>query len=155
MEIKSLQIKLGFFVSFVFFCVCVDLVPLWRWWLKVLIFSLWGFFFKDIDECTSNNHNCDINAFCNNTEGSHNCTCKPGYSGDGSNCTGNDVFYSFLVYRHISEVLLKLDFVTKYFGESFGSLVRVAMGIRRENHTRSNKRDRETGIWLLGRFARR
>ena len=56
------------------------------------LFSRWELSFIDIDECTTNRHNCDINAFCNNTEGSHNCTCKPGYSGDGSNCTGNIMF---------------------------------------------------------------
>ena len=35
-------------------------------------------------------HNCDANEKdCNNTEGSFNCTCKPGYSGNGVHCTGN------------------------------------------------------------------
>ena len=109
MEIKSLQIKL-LFISFVFF-VCVSTFPFVKMMMKCTKFLTLGISFKDIDECTSNNHNCDINAFCNNTEGSHNCTCKPGYSGDGSNCTGNDVFYSFFVYRHKTEVFLKLDFV--------------------------------------------
>ena len=41
----------------------------------------------DIDECTNNTHKCDVNAVCNNTEGSYKCTCKPGYSGDGKKCT--------------------------------------------------------------------
>ena len=55
--------------------------------------------FIDVDECMINTHNCDINAVCNNTEGSHNCTCKPGYSGDGiSSCTGNNVFLFLVVY---------------------------------------------------------
>ena len=40
--------------------------------------------------------NCDMNAVCNNTEGSHICTCKPGYTGDGSNCTGNNMFLFFV-----------------------------------------------------------
>ena len=44
---------------------------------------------SDIDECAGEAHNCSSNAVCNNTRGSYNCTCKPGYEGDGNNCTGN------------------------------------------------------------------
>ena len=40
------------------------------------------------DECSSNSHSCDVNAACNNTHGSHTCTCKAGYTGDGKSCTG-------------------------------------------------------------------
>ncbi|CAH3164830.1 unnamed protein product, partial [Pocillopora meandrina] len=43
---------------------------------------------KDIDECKTYSNKCDVNALCNNTHGSHVCTCKPGYTGDGRNCTG-------------------------------------------------------------------
>ena len=43
---------------------------------------------SDINECTTNGHNCDANAFCNNTEGSFNCTCSPGYTGNGTSCNG-------------------------------------------------------------------
>ena len=32
--------------------------------------------------------NCDENADCINTEGSFECVCKPGYTGDGLICTG-------------------------------------------------------------------
>ena len=42
----------------------------------------------DIDECSSNSHSCGVNAVCNNTRGFYTCACKPGYSGDGKNCTG-------------------------------------------------------------------
>ncbi|KAL9962016.1 hypothetical protein ACROYT_G031070 [Oculina patagonica] len=41
----------------------------------------------DIDECTTNSHGCDVNAICKNTVGSYNCTCKPGFKGDGKKCT--------------------------------------------------------------------
>ena len=44
---------------------------------------------SDIDECAGEAHNCSSNAVCNNTKGSYNCTCKPGYEGDGNNCKGN------------------------------------------------------------------
>ena len=41
----------------------------------------------DIDECAEGAHVCDSNAICNNTIGSHNCTCTVGYSGNGSSCS--------------------------------------------------------------------
>ena len=42
----------------------------------------------DLDECNTNTHNCDVNADCLNTVGSHSCTCKAGYTGDGQTCSG-------------------------------------------------------------------
>ena len=44
--------------------------------------------FADIDECTTNIHSCDVNASCNNTIGSHNCTCNSGFYGSGQECLG-------------------------------------------------------------------
>ena len=40
----------------------------------------------DIDECTTNP--CDANAVCLNTNGSFDCTCRPGFDGDGKVCKG-------------------------------------------------------------------
>ncbi|XP_073250321.1 uncharacterized protein [Porites lutea] len=46
---------------------------------------------RDINECEAGKHNCHANANCKNTKGSFECICKPGYSGDGVNCTdGNE-----------------------------------------------------------------
>ena len=46
-------------------------------------------FISDIDECDDNLDNCaEDNAECANTIGSFTCTCDPGYSGDGTMCTG-------------------------------------------------------------------
>ena len=47
--------------------------------------------FADVNEFIIGEHNCDANADCNNTEGSFECTiCKPGYSGNGVYCTGDN-----------------------------------------------------------------
>ena len=43
---------------------------------------------SDIDECAEGSHNCSMYAVCTDTEGSFNCTCNPGFEGDGVNCTG-------------------------------------------------------------------
>ena len=43
---------------------------------------------SDINEYTISVDNCDANAFCNNTDGSFDCICSPGYTGNGTSCTG-------------------------------------------------------------------
>ena len=50
---------------------------------QIYIFSL------DIDECVADTNSCDVNAMCNNTEGSHFCTCRAGYAGEGKTCAGD------------------------------------------------------------------
>ncbi|PFX14237.1 Fibrillin-1 [Stylophora pistillata] len=45
---------------------------------------------KDVNECPKELHNCSADAVCNNIKGSYNCTCKPGYSGDGRTCKDID-----------------------------------------------------------------
>ena len=42
----------------------------------------------DINECSTNTHNCYANATCTNTAGGFTCTCKTGYTGNGQLCTG-------------------------------------------------------------------
>ena len=69
------------------------------------------FFFNmclDIDECAIKTDNCSINAVCNNSEGSFNCSCKPGFSGDGIKCTGN-----YTLLRSISST--RLDILSDSF----------------------------------------
>jgi hypothetical protein len=42
---------------------------------------------KDINECTEEDkHDCHVNATCSNTIGGHNCTCNPGFHGNGTHC---------------------------------------------------------------------
>lgn len=59
----------------------------------------------DVDECISGISDCNDDADCSNTQGSYTCSCKPGYTGDGKNCSGGKG--SFLV----SLLLLLLSFV--------------------------------------------
>ena len=43
----------------------------------------------DIDECSnSEKNNCHQEADCHNTDGSFNCTCRSGFSGNGTTCEG-------------------------------------------------------------------
>ena len=58
---------------------------------------------SDINECKEGTHNCNSNAVCNNTKGSYNCTCKPGYEGDGNDCTG-DIFRNLVILRAIESI---------------------------------------------------
>ena len=43
------------------------------------------------------------NAVCNNTKGSYNCTRKPGYEGDGDDCTAN-LLRNFLILHTIESI---------------------------------------------------
>ena len=44
----------------------------------------------DINECDQNFHECSLNSECENTIGSYNCKCKPGFNGDGYECEDID-----------------------------------------------------------------
>ncbi|CAH3183413.1 unnamed protein product [Porites lobata] len=44
----------------------------------------------DLDECKDKTHQCDVNANCTNMPGTYNCTCRPGYQGNGSICKDID-----------------------------------------------------------------
>ena len=49
-----------------------------------------SYFFQDINECEDpgDNPTCHEHANCTDTEGSYECTCNTGFSGDGFNCSG-------------------------------------------------------------------
>ena len=57
-------------------------------WLIILFLSPLLSYYSDIDECGSGSHNCSEHATCINTDGHFNCSCKPGYIGDGYMCSG-------------------------------------------------------------------
>ena len=42
----------------------------------------------DIDECDQGDHNCDINAQCDNTVGGFECHCNDGFTTNGTQCDG-------------------------------------------------------------------
>ena len=48
---------------------------------------------SDIDECTTDTHNCADEADCTNTAGSFTCACKTGYNGDGYQCSGKLYYF--------------------------------------------------------------
>ena len=49
------------------------------------------FLAKDIDECSTGESDCDVNALCSNTIGLYVCRCARGYDGDGKTCLGTCV----------------------------------------------------------------
>ena len=59
--------------------------PLWYFYYHTFCVSL---MLLDINECSNGSHDCDVNANCTNTNGSHSCTCKEGYTGKGESCQG-------------------------------------------------------------------
>ena len=44
----------------------------------------------DIDECSADLNPCDENADCANNDGSYSCTCKEGFTGNGTTCQGTN-----------------------------------------------------------------
>lgn len=52
------------------------------------VYSLFSSLFSptDVDECASDQHDCDANALCVNNEGSYDCQCVTGFYGDGYSC---------------------------------------------------------------------
>ena len=55
------------------------------------------FLTSDIDECSAESIPCDENAECINSDGSYSCTCKKGFTGNGSACEG--MLENSLVYK--------------------------------------------------------
>ena len=79
-----------------------------------LCFSSLFCLFSDINECTANSDNCDVNAVCQNTVGSHTCSCKAGYTGNGKQCRGKDDF------KEIQQKRLKAIFNSHYLFQYYG-----------------------------------
>ena len=68
----------------------------------------------DTDECVIIPRTCHVNATCTNTYGSYVCTCKPGYTGDGENCTGTVTSLKNLRYLiSVMTILLSSDSLSR------------------------------------------
>ena len=50
--------------------------------------TIYHFTKTDVDECSTDPRPCDENADCTNSDGSYSCTCKQGFTGNGSLCQG-------------------------------------------------------------------
>ena len=79
---------------------------------------------SDINDSEAETHNCRSEAVSNSTKGSFNCTCKPGYKGDGYNCTGTVwgglVFWQRIIQkRFVALSLFLLLFIFFLAGFSF------------------------------------
>lgn len=66
-----------------------------------------------MDECDEEYDNCDLNAWCNNTEGSFICNCSTGYDGNGTYCEGTFTSVSVEVMiiggADMDECVLQID----------------------------------------------
>jgi hypothetical protein len=76
MDLKIVQVGLTSILGVSYLLLRADV------FLNVLYYD-----FIDIDECSSNP--CHSNANCTDNEGSFDCQCNSGFSGDGYNCTSN------------------------------------------------------------------
>ena len=48
---------------------------------------------------------CGAIAECTNTQGSYECNCVTGYSGDGRTCTGSESKWDYYIFSYISSVM--------------------------------------------------
>ena len=53
-----------------------------------LLFYNYFLLYEDVDECTSQTHDCPANGVCTNVDGSFQCECQSGLTGDGKTCAG-------------------------------------------------------------------
>ena len=69
------------------------------------------YFNADIDECENGEDNCHENANCTNIEGSFACSCTPGYTGDGVNCTSELATLHNLHIQYVVKLLSCMNFI--------------------------------------------
>ena len=70
-------------------------------------FMIFLLLFVDIDECLGNP--CHPNASCSDNQGSYDCQCNSGYSGNGFTCTGKQVY----IKNKGIDISTKMDILNK------------------------------------------
>ena len=73
------------------------------------------FFIPDINECNTTGHGCHANATCNNLHGSHFCQCKPGFSGNGTHCTGKQLCCFIIIFIYYCVAWFLFDYLLYFF----------------------------------------
>ena len=74
---------------------------------------------SDIDECSAESRPCDENADCTNTDGSYSCTCKQGFTGNGTICEGKDKDDQYITMAVVCPYDLKIEQTQKHqYGET-------------------------------------
>ena len=63
-----------------------------------------------MDECETMVDGCDEKAICTNTEGSYDCTCCIGYSGNGTFCEGIYISIQSFACDELNEIVLLRNF---------------------------------------------
>ena len=76
---------------------------------------------SDFDECNLNLDNCHEDAFCNNTRTHFECHCKPGFSGDGTSCTGK--WSAFGIFVSATYYVNGCHFLSNILSQNFSDKV--------------------------------
>lgn len=71
----------------------------------------------DVNECTRPVQPCDTQATCTNTIGSYQCSCNPGFYGNGQTCLGMSLYFqismncksSYKYRRNVCQQVNRLD----------------------------------------------
>ena len=88
--------------------------------VELNLVNIFKHFISDLDECQMSTHNCSDNATCIDTEGSFNCSCKPGYRGNGYNCSGACLPSLCYFFFSFNDFLWQKDY-TKMFRHNISS----------------------------------
>ena len=77
-----------------------------NWAPKHLLTTIAMFLLSDTNECDTGSQNCTAEANCTNTDGSYDCTCNAGYTGNGLFCNGLHLLFKrvCLVLEHTTDI---------------------------------------------------